>query len=241
MQLENYPQCTQDCVSALSLDPQNAKAAFRGAISCEKLSLPARGLEIASTGLVAEPANPFLLEVFNRLTEKVKAIEDARAIESGVSKELLKICEEKGILIGKSNYQYPGDMGGLAYEDETLKFPMLFLYDEAHMSDWVTYASEYDTLAEHYDHMFGESLPEWAAGDLYKSSSNMLFFLEVLASRDPMERNTVCFKVDMNTEMIDLIQDTHLCGFPIIHVIPKTSKDALARFLEENTVVQRKR
>ena len=234
IQMQMYPECIKDCERALTLDPKNVKAAFRGAVASEKICLPSQGLKLAIIGLVAEPDNAHLLEITERLKAAVKAIEDSRTNNSTAVKDIHKL---KGVLVGPSHYQYPGDMGSVLIKDDELTFPMLFLYDEAHMSDWVTGASEYDTLGEHFDNMF-QTPPEWAAGGLYSHAAEMLFFLEVYAGQEG--EKTVCFKVSKDEELGVLLKDTHLCGFPIVHVIPKSSKAALTRFIDENTVVQRR-
>ena len=234
MQLQMYPECVKDCEKALTIDPKNVKAAFRGAVASEKIELPAQGLKLAIMGLAAEPDNQHLLEITERLRASVKAIEAARISSTEASDNVLKT---RGVMVGKSHYQYPGDMGTVDIKDEVLTFPMLFLYDEAHMSDWVTGATELDTLADHFDNMF-QTKPDWATGDLYNEAAGMLFFIEVYA--DHQGDNTVCFKVSRNDELGELLKGTHLCGFPIVHVIPKSSKAALTRFIDENTVVQRR-
>ena len=234
-------ECTQDARRALALDRSNTKASYRGAAASEKLELFSQSCEFAQQGLVVDPQNKELLEILERSTirkrEVAKAQESSRALMSKKDKMLADALSLRKVTLGPSHYEYPVDIGKVELSDDNeLVFPMLFLYDEVSQSDWVTGASEFDTLEDHFNRMF-EVKPDWA--HTYQDPKDMAFFLEVLSSSEASEK-TVCFRVKRTLPIGQLISNTKLSGFPIVHVIPKSATAALARFLDENTVVVRK-
>ena len=240
---DKFVEASSDARKALQYDKTNFKAAFRGAIASEKLELVSQGIEFVQQGLATDLQNEALNEVFLRLKEKKRLADLSNAARKAkmttAEKKLAAALEKRRVSVGPCHYQFPGEVGKVSVSNGELTFPMLFLYDEAHQSDWVSGASEHDTIEEHMDRMFNPA-PEWVDGssEVYLKSSNLAFFLEVLASSQATDR-TVCFKVKRNQPIGELIKDTRLSGFPIVHVISKKSTAALARFCDENTVVKR--
>ncbi|KAF4678168.1 Tetratricopeptide repeat protein 4 [Perkinsus chesapeaki] len=67
-----YIQCISDAQQALSLDPTQIKAAYRGAVGCLKLQLYARAAKFARCGLKIDPDSKDLSNVMGEAIEELK-------------------------------------------------------------------------------------------------------------------------------------------------------------------------
>ncbi|KAF4751309.1 Tetratricopeptide repeat protein 4, partial [Perkinsus olseni] len=78
---KKYIQCISDAQQALSLDPTQVKAAYRGAVACRELKLFARSAKFARYGLKVDPDSKDLSKVMGQAIDELKKSRERREKE----------------------------------------------------------------------------------------------------------------------------------------------------------------
>jgi len=117
--------------------------------------------------------------------EQQKEKEKKEKMESNISyvRKLHPEFVKRNIAIGKvlsnAKQQYEGDIY-LDDKDQSLHFPVLFLYEEYHQSDWIADFNENHTFEEHLSYMFPSKNPEESQADFAPWDVDHRYFLEDL-------------------------------------------------------------
>ena len=153
-----------ECLEALSLNPDNARAVQRGAKCAVLLGRYSKALELANKGLAGDPESKALQALAGRAQaglDKVQRMVEAEAAKVQATKDRLAVaaeaCAERGIRVGKPLFE---DMRRTPdephiTEDGCMHWPLVVLYPETGQSDYVQTWPEVDTLQS----LLGAMLP----------------------------------------------------------------------------------
>ncbi|KAI9917789.1 hypothetical protein PsorP6_012942 [Peronosclerospora sorghi] len=184
LELKNYANCRSDAAKAISFDPSNVKAYFRGAKASRLLRKPADTLRYCDEGLKRDPENKLLLQLQTEGQKLVKELhseklqrERDRMMRRAATDKYRKLCAARGIRVGRALVddqrvrQYEGK-ADLDPENRSMYWPVLFLYDQHGTSDFVQHFGEQDSIIEHLANMFPEDGPyaEWDSAHEYVAS-----------------------------------------------------------------------
>ncbi|CAH0473198.1 unnamed protein product [Peronospora belbahrii] len=189
LELKNYASCRSDAAKAVSFDPSNVKAYFRGAKASSILRKPADTLRYCEEGLKCDPENKLLLKL---QTEGKKLLEEMHVEKLQRERERMnrraatdkyrKLCAARGIRVGRAVVddervrQYEGK-ADLDPESGSMYWPVLFLYDQHGTSDFVQYFGEQDSMIEHLANMFPEDGPyaDWDTNNEFVASNLVMY------------------------------------------------------------------
>lgn len=189
LELRNYASCRSDAAMAIKFDPSTVKAYFRGAKASRMLRKPADTLRYCSEGLKRDPENKLLLKLQvegQKLVEEIRIEEAKRAFEHqkrrAYTEKYRQLCESRGIKVGHALIEderckmYEGK-ADLDAETGQLCWPVLFLYDEHGMSDFVQFFGENERFIDHLANMFPEDGPfcEWDEKHEYVASKLVVY------------------------------------------------------------------
>ncbi|XP_049851788.1 tetratricopeptide repeat protein 4 homolog [Schistocerca gregaria] len=161
LKLENYRRALEDCESSVKHNASNIKAHFRAAKALCGLRRYSEALSSIVSGLSFAPSDSELLLEKKKIEQKIQTVEEEknrRVIKKG--------CEQpirQNIRIGPYLFEFMSEYlteGTRPYEDEygATHWPVLFLYDEYHQTDFVKDFSELHTFKQHLQEMFPEEV-----------------------------------------------------------------------------------
>lgn len=194
--MKNYRKSITDCELAVKCDAMNLKAYFRCSKSLIELRKPVLALKCINTAISIDPENQefqgMKIELDSRIKEENrKTSEIKRAIEMNLEKERLLMVElvKRGIECINKDYQafkidsdslfnsekhsllpptYHPQSGTsrVTLQDETLRFPVMFLYPEYQESDFIAQFHE-DTLFIEIIEILFEEKARWDIDQKY--------------------------------------------------------------------------
>ena len=191
-----------ECLEALSLNPDNARAVQRGAKCAVLLGRYSKALELANKGLAGDPESKALQALAGRAQaglDKVQRMAEAEAAKVQATKDRLAVaaeaCAERGIRVGKPLFE---DMRRTPdephiTEDGCMHWPLVVLYPETGQSDYVQTWPEVDTLQS----LLGAMLPKtkgaapplpWDRAGAYTLDNVDAFYVRNIVPAKPLEQ-----------------------------------------------------
>ncbi|XP_063229739.1 tetratricopeptide repeat protein 4 [Bacillus rossius redtenbacheri] len=180
--LKNYRSCLGDCRSALRLSPGYMKAKIRAAQCCLKLKMFDECTQLCGEILEAQPDCKDIQHL------KKKAIIDKRHEERDQRKQewlhskadevdqmILRKIKDRGIMLNNNKLPENVSEGRVHLVDDSLVWPVVFLYPEHKTSDFIVSFHEDDTFLEHLEQMFGDH-PEWDVDRKYAVDKLRLYW-----------------------------------------------------------------
>jgi len=203
--LSNYRSSLNDSLLAAKLKPDYFKAVFRATECCLKLKRYSEGLQWCDYGITLDPNAVSLVKLRTELIQGQKKEErDKRKAEANEKKEQLQINQLvaafalRGIktgIKGKSDGQqisfdlssiepcHPAALGKRVHlVNESLIWPVLFLYPEFGETDFIQEFHEDSSFAEHMDIMF-EEYPPWDRERKYTRNNIKLYYENIQSGR----------------------------------------------------------
>jgi len=248
----NYRSSVNDCQAAIKINPSHMKAIIRGAQCHNKMKHYAECRDWCDKGLELESAHEELLKLRQDSVQKLKALErderkrmmeeKRKKIEENVVLDLItqrgiKVASSKGsssLSLADVEPCHPAAVQKRVHiSDNTLLWPVLFLYPEFGETDFIEEFSENDCFGDHMQAMFGVGVerPQWDSQSRYLPSSIVIYF------------------EDCDNNLVEVSQDQTLCqalthhkfllkaGTPGFIVLVKDSK-VHTDFLQKYTVVK---
>lgn len=180
IRMKEYSKAIDDCRKAIDLDKSNIKAYFRAATASEVLDLTSQALGFATDARRLKPEDADVRKLCARLKNMLDVEDDKRSNEKSAAAQkreqvaqtdagVRKMLEERGVRLGNylfdiSMYAAHGSIKPELTEDDpmSVKWPILFLYDETTQSDFVGSFDERCDLEEQFQIMFPEDHhPHW--------------------------------------------------------------------------------
>lgn len=197
----NYRSALYDCIFARKFKLDHMKAIIRGANCCLQMKKYGEASRWCDTGLLIEPDHEELLEMKFKAENLKKAQErDKRKEEAAERKErqeedkLLAVIKSKKVKLaglktsGKSDLhpsllsnietQNPSGAKVHVTPDGTLNWPVLFMYPEHAMTDYVEAFNETHTFEDHLKMMFSSGFehPQWDVDKKYTAENLLIYF-----------------------------------------------------------------
>jgi tetratricopeptide (TPR) repeat protein len=243
VRVENYGKVVVDCREAVKLNPKNVKAYFRGAKAANALEKYDEALKFCDGGLALEPKSGALL------TEKRIAMEGREALQrrdqqkqkelqekKERQQQLLDALRERQIVMGdfllSSMRQYLESAPIYLHpQTKQIHWPVLFLYDEYHQSDFIKDFCEEDTFQQHLQVMFPEDhFVEWDIEKKYVWKNIEIYFIanqvEPLWSDSEETKSTPKkrkrkIRVKQTTTLKQVLQHKECVvpGFPVFYLV----------------------
>ncbi|KAF2070266.1 hypothetical protein CYY_008413 [Polysphondylium violaceum] len=189
LELGNYRKVIQDCTIAIEFNKENIKAYHRAARAYFALNKDKEALDVCEKALTVDPQHKDI----KTLSEKIqKRIQDRERRErEKIEKENAKRQEiellatklyQRGIKLGSplfdmAQYTHSSDRKIAFDSDNIIHFPVVFLYPEYSMSDFIIDFEQDHTFGDHLSMMFPPDNPEYAGWD--KSRSYTIDKIEV--------------------------------------------------------------
>ena len=193
--LRNLRSSLNDACSALTLDPTNAKAAFRACKACILLGRLDEVFTHTASGLQSQPWNQEL----KKLREHAEALIEQRshreqreaerkAETTAYAQQVAAALHWRSISVSRPVFDSHGDPRPWIDEDGILHWRLLVLYPEVGQSDILQDASEEATVGAILDTLL-EQPPIWDCCNAYARESVELAYQKRLAN--PLEHDTL--------------------------------------------------
>ena len=217
---------------------RGAAAALRLGLLAEAKALSEEGLRLCGGGGESEAAE--LRSVASEIAAREAAEEAKRvaaAARAAMEEELAAALRARGLAVGEFldeglRQQCVGEHAGarLWYDSAAaeLHSPVLLLYPEASMSDFIQDVAEGERLADHLEEMFGEAAersPPWDTERKYAAPALQPY---LVLDADGEAGVGTCRRLDASTALLP--QLAALCaegytvpGVPIVHVVVRRS------------------
>ncbi|EOD30788.1 hypothetical protein EMIHUDRAFT_113059 [Emiliania huxleyi CCMP1516] len=238
--LRNWRRALDDAKEALAVKAarRGAAAALRLGLLAEAKALSEEGLRLCGGGGESEAAE--LRSVASEIAAREAAEEAKRvaaAARAAMEEELAAALRARGLAVGEFldeglRQQCVGEHAGarLWYDSAAaeLHSPVLLLYPEASMSDFIQDVAEGERLADHLEEMFGEAAersPPWDTERKYAAPALQPY---LVLDADGEAGVGTCRRLDASTALLP--QLAALCaegytvpGVPIVHVVVRRS------------------
>ncbi|MEW5307249.1 MAG: hypothetical protein WDW36_009657 [Sanguina aurantia] len=184
--LHNWRSALDDSSEALTLDPGNLKACFRGARAALKLGLFQRCEDLARTGLAVDPASRELQTLLQDSSTALAAVERERAKAAAAREAVEAPARALAAAIQGQGYKVTRPQVSLGERNKPilspsglLHWPLLLMYPEGGAQDAVEEAEGGDLLSDHLDMMFGPDSPPmvWDTHGSYSRERVELYYL----------------------------------------------------------------
>ncbi|XP_052090361.1 tetratricopeptide repeat protein 4-like isoform X3 [Mytilus californianus] len=219
----NYRSSLHDCIFARKFKSDHMKAILRGATCCLQLKRYDEASKWCDTGLLIENENEELLQMKYKAENLKKSLErDKRKEEAAERKErkeeekILAVIQSKGVQLAsmktnKNTGLHPSLLTNLETQnpsgakvhvtsDGTLNWPVLFMYPEHTMTDYVEAFNETHTFEEHLQMMFSDGFehPQWDTDRKYTTDKLLVYFED--------RENEVMYKVNQKSTLLKVLQ-----------------------------------
>jgi len=193
----NYRSSLLDCQMALRFTPDHMKAILRGASCQSKMKHHAKCRDWCDRGLELDPGHAELLHLRGEAVTSLKAAErderkraleaKRRAVEEGLVLDMIKargikvasVKGSSGLALADLEPCHPAAVQKRVHvADNSLVWPVLFLYPEHGETDFIEQFGENDQFGSHLEIMFGAEAerPPWDAQNRYTPSSVVMYF-----------------------------------------------------------------
>ncbi|XP_066257763.1 DNA polymerase interacting tetratricopeptide repeat-containing, protein of 47 kDa [Euwallacea similis] len=193
--LKNYRSCLQDCELALRIKPTYIKALSRAANCCYHLTQYNKALEFCDKLLEDNSSNKDILDL------RKKCVKDLKEKERNERKKDIEEKKRKNLEndlvkeIVARGYQIEGGCSGninlsqlepyfpklaqhrvsLNKESNSLMWPVVFVYPEYKIMDYIQRFDEHDSISVHLNVVF-ETYPEWDYQKKYRPGNINVYF-----------------------------------------------------------------
>ncbi|XP_077463159.1 tetratricopeptide repeat protein 4 [Stigmatopora argus] len=200
IELRNFAAAIQWCEEGLQAHPSDKKLQDlrTAADKCKRASeRDARRAKVKEKKLNNQK-DALLSAIKTRGIKLVKSVKprdsgsDGEDDDEGSSTAMAELSLE-----GLSSHQATGAQVFLD-EQDSLHWPVLFLYPEHQQSDFIAAFCENNRFLDHFVVMFGEELPSWDVDRKYHLQNLQLFFED--------EETQTLYKVDPETSLLKVLQ-----------------------------------
>lgn len=239
----NYRSSLHDCIFARKFKPDHMKAIVRGANCCLQTKRYDEASKWCDTGLLVEGQHEELLQMKYKAENLKKAQErDRRKEEAAERKErmeeekLIAVIKSKGVQLSTMRTEKPGVSPSLLTDvetqnpsgakvhvtpDGTLNWPVLFMYPEHTMTDYIEAFNESQRFEQHIAMMFSAEYehPQWDTDRKYTPDNLVVYFED--------RENEVMYEVKKTSTLLDALQHKRYFvygGTPCFILIVKGSK-----------------
>jgi len=248
LQFENYGHVIDDSLESVKISP-SVKAYYRLAKAYFTLKRYDDAIINSEEGLKLEPDNKTLKKIIKDSNiEKEKIIkrqeDEKRKVEEIKNKKelLVTAIHIKGIILGVpfiSNISSYLEKSSIYLDDNNLThWPVLFLYEEYLIIDFIKDFCEEDTFELHLQRMFpGDEFPDWDTNRKYIYNTLDIYTIVnhtapiIPETKERKRKRKV--KINRSTKLIKVLQHPEFVipGIPVFYIFRKETK-AKTLFLE---------
>eukprot|EP01125_Pyxidicula_operculata_P008277 TRINITY_DN2792_c0_g1_i2.p1 TRINITY_DN2792_c0_g1~~TRINITY_DN2792_c0_g1_i2.p1 ORF type:complete len:261 (-),score=66.44 TRINITY_DN2792_c0_g1_i2:11-793(-) len=236
MYVENHRSATEDCDTAISLDPLNIKAYYRASQAQYALRNWEKAEDYCLSGLKIEPDNKSLqaekVKIEKQVVAEKKRMEEKYKQQEFIRQQkesLKKAIESKNIKMGNhlfKNISEHSKKSEISLDDEgKTHWPVVFVYEEYHQIDFIEDFAEDTCFGDHLSIMFppGEFC-DWDTRKAYTYPDLEVYavFNQVPPLEGPTERGPQKkVKINHASPLIKVLQHPEYVvpGIPIFYVI----------------------
>jgi len=242
--LKNYGHCINDCHDAITFNPKNVKAYYRGATAAYELDKYELAIDFCNHGLEVSPDNKNFKDIVVK-SEKLKKdkenkLGEMKSIQSAERAKIFKALQDRNVIMGRELYDMPQTESSIYMDnDGNLHFPILFLYEESMQTDFIQDCHEFCALQDQVDFVLAER-PPWDNAGHYTAANVDIYYeanaVKPLIKDKKLAKTEVKYvKVDTSKCLLECITRPFyiLPQIPIFHVVPRGTPFAKA-FLERS-------
>jgi len=253
LQLENYGRVVEDGLESVKYLP-SVKAFYRLAKAYYSLKKYDEAIQYSEEGLKLEPDNKILKKLIkdsniekDKINKRIEG-EKRKVEEIKKRKELLiTALHIKGIVMGSPIFSnmnaYLEKSSVYLDENNFTHWPVLFVYEEYHIIDFIKDFCEEDTFELHLKRMFpGDDFPDWDANRKYVYTALDIYAIVnhttpiINETKERKRKRKV--KLNRSTKLIKLLQHPEYIvpGIPVIYIFRKDTKAKtlfLSTFIDE--------
>jgi len=242
LELGNYRKVIQDCTVAIEFNKDNMKAYFRAARAFFALNKDKDALNMCDKALLVDAENKDIKTLREKIDKRIKDTE--RREREKIEKENAKRQElellatklyQRGMKLGSqlfdmSQYTHSSDRKIEFDSNNVIHFPVVFLYPEYSMSDFIINFEEDHTFGDHLSMMFPPDNPEYAQWD--KNRSYTIDKIEVyfetnwtkpILSNVPYKETKRWIRIKHTTTIEAVLKhpDYIIPGIPIFYIVAR--------------------
>lgn len=171
--------------------------------------------------------------------EKIEVLKQFKSNEQQIIYEELSL---KGIKLKPQYHKVPGNCVASIYKDENglFHYPLLIIYEEFNMTDYVQDCIETMTITEIIDMLFSEKLP-WDKEGLYTKLSVRVYYEMNMKDYNLTSLTTSYYPLKNEESILNVISrpGVYLNGFPVLSIVSCNSK-YFEYFIKNKIVLKRK-
>jgi hypothetical protein len=185
-------------------------------------------------------------EIKEKLLNDLEKIEIFKNMENSKRLQLYDDLTSKGIKLKKElNHYIPPGAKAEIYKDENNKFhfPILIIYDEFNMTDYIQDFEEDRLIGDILEIIFeGGKLP-WDKENRYSKSNCLLFYQCSNINNVTKDEDKFYYPMRNDESLINVLESKqiHMNGFPIVSVVSPMSYNFYEYFISKNVILKRKK
>jgi len=238
MQLENFGRVVEDCLESIKILP-NVKALYRLSKAYFSLKNYDDAIHYSEEGIKIEETNKTFKKLIkdckvekNKIEQRLKKERRVKE-EKDRKRELVKTAIHiKGIIVGApvfSNIKTFLEKSSVTLDGNNLThWPVLFVYEEYHIIDFIKDFCEEETFGDHLQKMFpGDEFPDWDSNKKYVHSLLEIYSIVnhttpvIEESKERKRKRKV--KLNQTTKLIKILQHPEYVvpGIPVFYIFRK--------------------
>lgn len=185
-----------------------------------------------------------ILKYINELEEKLEKIETFKNLENKEKLKLYDILTRRGIKIKPQLHKVPANVEANIYldEDRLIHFPVLIIYEEFNMTDYIQDVDENCMISDIFEILFGENnkLP-WDKENKYNMNTCAAFYELSKFDTVMQKESNYYFPLRNDDKLIDVLSNkqVYMSGFPVI-VIMSQITNFFHHFKKNKVIIKRK-
>ena len=191
-----------------------------------------------------EKYNKKIEDIKQNILNDLEKIEVFKNMENSKKLQLYDDLTLKGIKVKKElNHYIPPGAQAEIYKDENnlFHFPILVIYDEFNMTDYIQDFQEDRLIGDILEIIFeGGKLP-WDKENRYSKSNCLLYFQCTNINNITKDEDKFYYPMRNDDTLISVLtnKNVHMNGFPIVSVVSPMSYNFYEHFLTKNIILKR--
>jgi hypothetical protein len=185
-----------------------------------------------------------ILKYIEELEEKLQKMETFKNLENKEKIKLYDILTRRSIKIKPQVHKIPANVEASIYldEDRLIHFPVLIIYEEFNMTDYIQDVDENSMISDIFEILFGDNnkLP-WDKENKYKMNTCTAFY-ELSKFDSVLQRESnYYYPLRNDDKLIDVLtnKQVYMSGFPVIVILSQLS-NFYQHFIKNKVVIKRR-
>ena len=176
------------------------------------------------------------------LLSKLDKIQIFKNLENNDKLRLYENLSKKGIKMKQQYHNVPANYQASIYQDEgkIYHFPILILYEEFNLTDYIRDVEENSLISDILDVLFQEKLP-WDKDNKYNLNTIICYYEITEFDTNSKKEINYYYPLRNDDRLIEVLTNkkVHMNGFPVLVIVSQISS-YYNHFLKNKTVLKRR-